>query len=265
MVVTPAFDFSGVLFGNYGYRTDSAAKATLGGSNPNQFTLERAYLTFRMPAGENAQIRVTTDIFQNTNNATNGFYQGWVVRLKYGYVQYTGLKSAFGAGSSLTGRIGVLHTVVIDWEEQYWPRYLAQAAVERYGFFSSADAGVAGLLTLGNKWGEVYGTVTSGPGYTAFEKDRFKDVALRLSLTPFANQNALNPIRKSFSITPWFYKDGWAALSRQAALVRSDQARTGRSPTDWRATAGVSSPASGIAASPQASSTRNDTMTERLV
>ena len=30
-VVTPAFDFSGVIFGSYSYRTDSAAKAGLGG------------------------------------------------------------------------------------------------------------------------------------------------------------------------------------------------------------------------------------------
>src|SRR3954471_10562639 len=90
-VVTPALDFSGVIFGSFGYRTDSAAQASLGGKNPNQFGLDRAYLTFRMPAGENAAIRITTDVFQNTNAATNGYYAGWVVRLKYGYVQYTAL------------------------------------------------------------------------------------------------------------------------------------------------------------------------------
>lgn len=93
VVVTPALDFSGVIFGNFSLRTDSAAKANLGGKNPNAFTVERAYLNFRMPAGDNGQIRITTDVFQNTNNATNGFYQGWVVRIKYGYLQYPGLKN----------------------------------------------------------------------------------------------------------------------------------------------------------------------------
>jgi hypothetical protein len=214
-VVTPAFDFSGVLFGNYGYRTDSAARAALGGKSPNQFTLDRAYLTFRMPAGDNGAIRVTTDIFQNSNAATNGFYQGWVMRLKYGYFQYTGGRNDFGNGSSILGRIGVLHTVVIDYQEQFWPRYLSQVSLERNGFFSSADAGVAGLITLGDKWGEVYGTITSGPGYTASERDRFKDVALRFSITPFANQAKLNPIVRSFSITPWFYK-GWVGSAFQS-------------------------------------------------
>jgi hypothetical protein len=218
--VTPALDFSGVLFGSYGFRTDSAAKSTLGGSNPNQFTLDRAYLNFRMPAGDNGQIRLTTDVFQNTSAATNGFYQGWAVRIKYGYLQYTGLKNRFGAGSNLTGRVGVLHTVVIDHEEGFWPRYLGQVGVERNGFFSSADAGIGGLLTLGNKWGEIYGTVTNGPGYTSYERDRFKDLAVRLSLTPFADHaqpmsasasggtapSAVGVILQTFTVTPWYYK-----------------------------------------------------------
>ncbi|HTJ23494.1 MAG TPA: hypothetical protein VL383_13915 [Gemmatimonadaceae bacterium] len=204
----PALDFSGVLFGNYSYRTDSAARAGLGGRNPNQFTIERAYLTFRVPAGENGQVRITTDIFQNTNSAQNSYYQGWAVRIKYAYLQYTGLKNAFGPGSSLLGRVGVLHNVVIDHEENFWPRYLSQVAVERGGFFSSADAGVAGLLTFGNKMGEIYGTITNGPGYTSFEKDRFKDLALRVSLTPFANAAGANAILKTFAVSPWLYK-GW--------------------------------------------------------
>ena len=205
-VVAPAFDFSGVMFGSYGFRTDSAGQAALGGQHANQFSVDRAYLTFKMPAGDNGQIRITTDIFQNTNAAQNAYFQGWAVRLKYAYLQYTALKNAFGAGSSLTGRIGVLHTVVIDHEESFWPRYLNQTALERNGFFSSADAGVAGLATLGGKLGEVYATITNGPGYSSYEKDRFKDFAARLSLTPLANQAHMSPILKSFTITPWFYK-----------------------------------------------------------
>src|SRR4051794_29248017 len=207
-VVTPGFDFSGVVFGAWGARNDSAAHATLGGKSPNQFSLDRAYLTFRMPAGDNASVRVTTDVFQQTNASAGTYYGGWVVRIKYGYVQYTGLRDDFGKGSNLTGRIGILHTVVIDHEEQFWPRYLSQVALERNGFMVSADGGLAGLMTLGNKWGEVYGTVVNGGGYTAVERDRFKDFALRLSLTPLASHEKMSPIFKSLAITPWFSK-GW--------------------------------------------------------
>src|SRR3954469_2374585 len=109
----PAIDFSGLMFGSFNMRTDSAAKATLGGQSPNQFGIDRVYLTFRMPAGDNGSIRVTTDVFQNTSTATNGYYQGWAIRLKYAYFQYTGMKDEFGKGSSLVGRVGLLHTVVI--------------------------------------------------------------------------------------------------------------------------------------------------------
>lgn len=201
----PPIDFSGLMFGSFNMRTDSAAKATLGGKAPNAFALDRAYLTFRMPAGDNGSIRITTDVFQNTSTATNGYYQGWAIRLKYAYFQYVGLKDAFGSGSSLTGRVGALHNVIIDQVEVLWPRYLQQTAIERAGFFSSADVGVAGLLTLGNKWGELYGTIANGPGYTSYDRDRFKDFAIRASLTPFA-KNGTNAYLKSLVVVPWFYK-----------------------------------------------------------
>lgn len=201
----PALDFSGLMFGSYGIRGDSAARAALGGQSPNQFGIDRVYLTFRLPAGDNGAIRVTTDVFQNTNNATNGYYQGWALRIKYAYFQYTALKDALGTGSSLTGRVGALHNVVIEQTDAFWPRWIQQNGVERTGFFSSADVGAAALLTLGNKMGDVYATVTNGPGYTSFDRDRFKDVAIRVALTPLANSSQ-NAFVKSIVVTPWYYK-----------------------------------------------------------
>jgi hypothetical protein len=194
-------DFSGVLFGNWQSRSDSAARAQTGGKSPNQFTLDRVYLTFRMPAGDRASIRATTDIFQN---AGNGYYGGWTVRLKYGYLQYDLLRDIGGRqGFNVTGRLGMLHTVVIEHEEQFWPRYLSQTGVDRFGFFSSADLGVATQVTLPNKWGEVYAHVTNGPGYASAEQDRFKDAGLRLTLTPLATQPGLF---QTLTISPWLYK-----------------------------------------------------------
>src|SRR5688572_2394483 len=76
--VTPAtpsvpVDFSGILYANYQYRGDAgAAKST------NKFDLERAYLTFRMAAGERASIRITADVFQQSSAPNDAFYRGWV-------------------------------------------------------------------------------------------------------------------------------------------------------------------------------------------
>jgi hypothetical protein len=189
-------DFSGVIYANYQYRGDAgAAKST------NKFDLERAYLTFRMPAGDRASIRITADVFQQATPPNDAFYRGWVVRAKYAYLQYDYLKSATGWNGLVRG--GLLHNVVIDHVESFWPRWISQSPVERAGFFSSSDAGVATQLSFPNKFGELYATIVNGPGYTSRETDRFKDYAARLSLTPFSGST--NKVIKTFALTGWTY------------------------------------------------------------
>ena len=193
----PALDFSGVLFGNYQYNTGLFNK------NANAFTLDRAYLTFRMAAGEHTSIRVSTDVFQDAGN--NAF----TVRAKYAYLQYDVPK--FSNGAALLARVGILHTVEIDHEETFWPRYLTNTGVERAGFFSSADVGVASQLSLPNRFGEVYAAITNGPGYASKEVDRFKDYQARLSLTPLMGSMSVPALFRTFTLTGWAYKGALAS------------------------------------------------------
>lgn len=188
-------DFSGVLYANFQYRGDNGPS-----KSQNKFDLERAYLTFRMPAGDRATIRITADVFQQTAAPNDAFYKGWVVRAKYAYLQYDYLKST---GWNATARGGLIHNVVIDHIEGFWPRWISQTALERAGFFSSADAGVGTLVTLPNKFGEFYATVVNGTGYTSRETDRFKDYSARLSVTPLAGSS--NSIAKTLALTGWTY------------------------------------------------------------
>ena len=102
----------------------------------------------------------------------------------------------------------MLQTVVVEHIESFWPRWLGNAAPELHGFFSSADVGASGVFTLPNRWGELYTTVTNGLGYAAPEIDRFKDVAARVTFTPFAKKDS--SILRTFAITPWYYK-AWLA------------------------------------------------------
>jgi hypothetical protein len=193
--VSVPVDFSGVIYANYQYRGDQGAP------NPsNRFDLERAYLTFRMPAGDRASIRITADVFQQQTAPQDAYYRGWVVRAKYAYLQYDLIKSATW-NANIRG--GLLHNVVIDHMEQFWPRWISQTPVERNGWFSSADAGVATLWSFPNKWGEFYATIVNGPGYTSREVDRFKDYAARLSLTPLSGSD--NKILKTFTLTGYTY------------------------------------------------------------
>ena len=196
---TPQLDFSGILFANWNYRTDRAARAQ------NRFDLERAYLTFRMPAGDRASVRITGDVFQNTNAPGDAFYRGWAFRAKYAYLQYEALR---GTGLTATARLGMLQTVAIEHVESFWPRWISRTAIELNGFFQSADMGLAAQVGLPNKRGEIYATVTNGPGYTSRETDRFKDAAARLTVTPFATRSGL---LQGLALSAWAYKGAIAS------------------------------------------------------
>jgi hypothetical protein len=196
----PTLNFSGVLFGNFQYRTDRANRAI------NKFDVERAYLNFRMPVGERTNIRITTDIYQQQATPADAYYRGWAIRAKYAFVQHDFFK---GQDASAFARLGLLNTVVIEHIESYWPRWMAQSSVERAGYFSSADMGFSTQLNLPRKFGELLGVVTNGPGYTSRELDRFKDYAARLSVTPLSS--AKSPLIRSFVVSAWGYKGALAS------------------------------------------------------
>lgn len=197
---TPQLDFSGVIFANWSYRTDRGARAQ------NRFDVERAYLNFRMPAGDRASVRITADVFQNTAAPGDAFYRGWAFRAKYAYLQYDALRG--GTGLTATARLGMLQTVVIEHVESFWPRWISRSAVELNGFFQSADLGLAAQVGLPGKRGEIYATVTNGSGYSSRETDRFKDAAARLTFTPFASRSGF---WQGTALSLWGYKGAIAS------------------------------------------------------
>jgi hypothetical protein len=188
-------DFSGVLYANFQYRGDKGSAHA-----QNKFDLERAYLTFRIPAGDRANVRITADVFQQTATPNDAFYKGWVIRAKYAYLQYEYLRSG---GWHAIARAGLIQNVVTDHIESFWPRWISLTALERAGFFASSDAGVGTLVTFPGKLGEFYASVVNGPGYTSRETDRFKDYSARLSITPLSGSN--NKVVRTLAVTGWTY------------------------------------------------------------
>lgn len=193
-------DFSGVLFLNFQTGGNAAERR----AQQNRFDVERAYLTFRALAGARTSIRVTTDVYQQRDPARDEFYRGWAIRAKYAYAQYELVRPTEGVGGYGTvARFGLIQTPVVDYEEQFWLRGLAQTAPDANGYFASADVGLASAWTLPGKAGELYLAVLNGSGYTSRETDRFKDFGGRLSITPF---NRSTRWFRSFAVAPWFYK-----------------------------------------------------------
>ena len=195
---TPGLNFSGVIFGSWNYQMLTTPNQ-LRNQNNNEFVVDRAYLTFRMPAGDHTSIRITTDVFRSTDSTSNAY----TIRAKYAFLQYE--SSKFSNGLVVAGKIGIIENVVIPYLENFWPRYLSQAAIERSGYFSSADVGLGSIVTFPNKMGEIYATVVNGPGYTTRERDRFKDFAIRLTYTPLMNKPA-GSLLQTFSVSAWGYK-----------------------------------------------------------
>jgi hypothetical protein len=196
----PTLDFSGIVFANYQYRTDAPSR------DANKFDVERAYLTFRAAAGDRASVRITADVYQQAASGSDAFYKGWAFRAKYAYFQYSYLN---GPSWKAVARAGLLHTVFIEHDESFWPRWIANSPTEKAGFFSSADAGIATSVSLPKKAGELYATITNGPGYTSRETDRFKDYAARLTLTPWSSNAA--SLLKSVAFSAWAYKGATAS------------------------------------------------------
>jgi len=188
------FEFSGILYANYQYGGVKGNRAT------NRFELERAYLTFRATPGEHFAVRITADVYQQRDTTRDEYYRGWTLRAKYAYGQFDFIR---GTGDELkaNARLGILPTVIIEYEEQHWQRGISQVALEQQGFFSSADAGAALNVVFPKKRGEIYATIVNGNGYTSRETDRFKDYAVRLTLTPLANGDGF---WKGLSISPWY-------------------------------------------------------------
>lgn len=215
---TPRFEFSGVLFANFQKGGLKANRAQ------NRFDLERAYLTFRTVAGEHVSIRVTADVFQQRDTVSSSYYRGWAFRAKYAFAQYEYLRAS-GDEWKANVRLGILNTVVVETEEQVWPRGLSPVAVDQNGFFASSDAGISNTVSFPSRKGELYTTITNGTGYTSRELDRFKDFAVRLTLTPFARDSGY---WKGLGISPWFSKGARAsdfADRARGTVRRIDDAR----------------------------------------
>ena len=198
-VVTP-LQFSGVVYADWQNGGTKAQRAT------NKFDLTRAYLNFIMPSGDNVTVRVTTDVYQNTNNATTGgYYAGWTARVKYAFMQWSAWKDSGKDPASLSFRFGLEQTPEIDLMESYWQRGLSTTPIDYLGFIASSDLGAVVMFTLAGKQGSFYGGVFNGSGYGSYETNRFKNVNVRFSWTPLAASNGAG-VFKSLTISPYYQK-----------------------------------------------------------
>lgn len=200
-------DVSGIIFGNFQYHVepghDSAADEQVrAGLDRNQFAIERLYLTVRSTLNPRTSVRATAELFND-----DGAYG---LRVKYGYLDY---RFVDNEATTAFVRAGLLQNIMVDHEERFWPRYVANAPLARAGYFSSADLGVAVGASLPRDLGEVYAEVVDGRGYQGVGSadDRFKDFGARLTLTPFVGSPAAR-VLGPLVVSPWYYRGDTASV-----------------------------------------------------
>src|SRR5882672_947068 len=162
----PQVTVSGVSYLQYVYQLKDTA------NHQNNFDVTRAYINVLGRFSGGVSTRITADI-QRVGAGDNSLR----FRLKYAFVGYT------PQGSSLTYKLGQIHTPFIDWEEALWDyRMQGQMAMERGGYLSSSDFG---LGVDGNWKGDKVNMqvgIYNGESYSGGPGDQRKDLMGRVSV-----------------------------------------------------------------------------------
>src|SRR5467141_4549221 len=162
----PQVTVSGVAYLQYLYQLKDTA------AHNNNFDVTRAYINVLGRFSGGVSTRITADI-QRVGAGDNSLRY----RLKYAFVAYT------PQGSSLTYKLGQIHTPFIDWEEALWDyRMQGQMAMERGGYLSSSDFG----LGVDGNWKadrvNMQVGIYNGESYSGGTGDKRKDLMGRVSV-----------------------------------------------------------------------------------
>ncbi len=179
---------SGVLFSYFVYSTEGKE-----GKDFNRFDLDRIYLTAKGQVFDDAKIQVTTDLFRGTSyrqpdSIAKMYYGGFAVRMKFAFMDYAPV-------SFLSVKFGLIPTVWPSLVDGVWKyRGISATVSDLQSYYPTADMGVSVSYALPGKMGDVSGFILNGSGFTSAETNRYKDFALRASVTPFVDDPLLKPL-----------------------------------------------------------------------
>lgn len=168
---SPTVSLTGVAYTQFVYQLKDTA------NHLNGFDVTRAYINVLGRFAGGVSTRVTADIYRQAGDGSLRY------RLKYAYVAYT------PQHSSLTYKLGQIHTPFIDWEEALWDyRMQGQMAMDRgdliapRSYLSSSDFG----LGVDGKWGadkiNLQVGLYNGENYNGGTGDQRKDLMGRVSV-----------------------------------------------------------------------------------
>ena len=179
----------GQVFAFYSYTTTG-----IEGNDFNRFDLDRMYLTAKAQVFEGGKLQFTSDLFRNS--AAGSYYGGLALRIKFAFLDYA-------PSASVSIKLGMVPAMWPGFVDGYWKyRGISPTVSDRSGYFSTADLGVSISYLLPGKMGELSAFILNGSGYTSPETNRFKDLGLRASFSPFQNE----PFLKQLTVAGYVYK-----------------------------------------------------------
>lgn len=189
---------SGVLYALWAIDLEAANPDSPSPNGANRFEITRAYINVEPQITENISLRITPDITRVSG--TEGNIDGSLaLRLKYAYAQFANV------APGLNVKAGIQQNAWIDFEDTIWGyRVLGPSALEFFTGVASADLGLGAIGKHAGGAIDYQATVFNGEGYSKAEQTnreaaKYKEVAGRLTMTPFAESPDKNLQRLKFS------------------------------------------------------------------
>ncbi len=152
--------------------------------NANQFNIDRLYVQSEYFATDKVRFQVTLDAGDTRNSTGN---QVFFAETKSAFIE---VKDVLGPGLYL--RAGILPLAWIPYEEDLWGyRVQGPLPVDRWGYVTSADIGLALGGALPSKYGSFQVNATNGEGYKGVELNKRKELQARLTINPLASMGGL--------------------------------------------------------------------------
>lgn len=157
-----------------------------GGQDKNEFDVSRAYVNLYPSIGDQIDGRITIDVVaqdagtdSTDEDVTTNTTGSLMLRLKYGYITYKPM------GKLLELVAGQAPTPWINYEEEIWGyRVLNETGAgtrELWGIRSSDFGYGAKVRAVGDGQLEVHAQIQNGEGYSARERNKYKELAVRAS------------------------------------------------------------------------------------
>lgn len=170
--------------------------------NPSAFSVTRTYINVSGSLNRHVGFRVTPDITRlaDTGASADG---SQVLRLKYGYAQVN-VDDWLTPGSWV--RLGLQQTGFVTFEEDVFRyRFQGPVFVDREGYLSSSDAGVAFRYNVPANYGEVIVGLYNGETYSRAEANDQKAFQLRGTVRPFP----AHPVLRGLRVTGFYHGDAY--------------------------------------------------------